>query len=308
MQVDHITGLTLAVVAMVLYGVYMVPRKKSRISQSSYTFWMGLGALLCAGLLGLVFRGIVLVTHFQLALMLISGVVWATGTHAYCRGVQLIGLARSTPIKNTSAMLGTIFGILILHEFSFHKVFPLVLVMLGSAAIVVSATILGLVEANGDGDLKITSSRAIPYGIACSVWAAISYSVYTIPMKILFGQGVGPSTFLFYMSVGCFVGMSLTALVTRPRKDSIPVTWRDRNLAMLSGAMWAVGSMGANIAVKLIGVAITWPLTKTTLVAVLYGVLVLREIDVARHKRTLTNGLVLSLIGVALLAWATAVH
>ena len=289
---------------MVLYGLYMVPRKRSKVSQSTYTFWMGCGILIGTTLIGAVSGGIAHVTLAQYLLIFFCGVFWATGTDAYCRAVRYIGLSRSTPIKNTSAFLGMLCGIIAFHEFSARSGASLVLVIVGSVAVTGSAVLLGRVEANGAEKGK-ASRRKLVLGVLCSMWAAIAYSAYTIPMKIAYQQGVSPSAFLFYMGQGCFVGMVLMALLGGFRPAPKLVTWYDRNLALISGAMWALGSLCANIAVKLIGIAITWPLTKNTVVAVVYGAFVLREIDVMRHRRNLSYGLALSVIGVILLALAT---
>lgn len=307
MLLDKVTGFTLALTAMLLYGVYMVPRKKSPISQSAFTFWMGFGILVGSGIITLVSGGVGRVNLAQLALIFGSGLVWATGTHTYCLGVKSIGLSRSTPIKNASAILAALLGIAVLHEFALDRPLPLALVVLASIAVVGSAAVLGGVEAM-DSQPSKPGSKSVLWGILYSAWAAVAYSVYTVPMKIVYRQGVTPADFLFYMSLGCFVGMSITARLTRPRSKSPAVTWRDRGLAQFSGLMWVAGSLAANIAVKLIGVAITWPLTKTTVVAVAYGALILKEIDMSRHKRAVWIGVALSIAGVALLAWATSIQ
>lgn len=303
-------GFFLAMMAMVLYGLYMVPRKKSGVSQPTYTFWMGVGILLGTTFIGVAARSISRISLTEYIFIVISGVIWATGTHAYCRGVQTLGLSRSTPIKNMSAVFGTLIGIILFDEFSIHRFAPAVMVMLGSVAVVLSATVLAGVESADTrcvcSDKAGNRSRLFIYGASCSLWAAIAYSLYTIPMKIAYKYGVSPSAFLFYMGQGCFIGMTLMALITRRGSAIKSVTWRDRLYAQLSGVMWAAGSICANMAVKSIGVAVTWPLTKTTVIAALFGVFVLREIDVAKYKKELVWGVLLSMVGVALLALATS--
>lgn len=290
--------------SMVLYGLYMVPRKRSSISQGAFTFWMGSGILISTTLIGLsVEHQAPNITPPQLALAILSGIVWGTGSLAYSTGVKYIGLSRSTPIKNLSAILGTLFGILVFHEFSFHRIIPTTLALGGSLAIVTSATMLASIESVEEVGEKQGNSSLL-YGILASLWAAVAYSVYTIPMKILFKQGVTPSGFLFYMGEGCFIGMAGLGLVLSGWRGVMSTSIRDRRLALLSGLMFGVGSFFANLAVKFIGVAVTWPLTKNTVIAVLYGVFVLKEVDIKKHRRTLPVGLLLSILGVILLAIA----
>ena len=304
MGLHQVVGFSYALMAMVLYGIYMVPRKKSDISQGSFTFWMGFGILITASAIGFIMeKGVPVVNLSQYLLIIVSGIIWGTGTLAYSSAVKHIGLSRSTPIKNTSAILGTLAGIIYFHEFGFHKVIPMLMVIFGSIAIVVSATILGRIESFDKGDDDGGTSSVL-IGVLSSIWAAIAYSIYTIPMKITYAQGVSPSAFLFYMGHGCFIGMTLLSLILKTHLSPTHSPWRDRNLAMLSGMMWAVGSLFANLAVKIIGVAITWPLTKNTIVAIAYGVLILKEVDTVKYKSSLRIGIILSVAGVLLLAYA----
>lgn len=304
MTVHQVVGFSYALMAMALYGVYMAPRKNSNIPQGSFTFWMGFGILITTSAIGFIMeKGLPTVNPSHYLLTVASGIVWGTGTLAYSSAVKHIGLSRSTPIKNTSAILGTLFGIIFFHEFGFTKVIPMLMVILGSIAIVVSATILGRIESFDGGDDDAGPSSAL-VGVISSIWAAIAYSAYTIPMKITYAEGVTPSAFLFYMGQGCFIGMTALSLILKAHLNPIRSSWRDRGMAGLSGLMWAVGSLCANLAVKLIGVAVTWPLTKSTVVAIAYGVLILKEVDTVRYRSALRIGIILSVAGALLLAFA----
>lgn len=297
-------GFGFALISMVLYGLYMVPRKQSSMSQGAFTFWMGCGIFVTTTVIGMLAEGhIPNVTHTQYLLIVVSGIVWGTGSLAYSSGVKWIGISRSTPIKNISAILGTLFGILVFHEFSFQRLVPASIAVAGSLAIVISATMLAGIESVED-EAESGADSHLLRGILVSLWAAVAYSVYTIPMKMVYKQGVTPSGFLFYMGQGCFIGMVALGLILSGPRGVFETNWRDRRRALLSGVMFGVGSLFANVAVGIIGVAVTWPLTKNTLVAVLYGVFVLKEVDVLKHRRQLRVGLFLSVLGVILLAIA----
>lgn len=303
MSLQQLQGFALALSAMVLYGVYMAPRKKSKASNDAFSLWMGVGILIGTTIIVLLDNGLPQVNTLQYFIMAITGIVWGTGTIGYCRAVQLIGMSRSTPVKNLSAMFGTLLGVAVFHEFSLCNPVSFILVFCGSAAVVLSTNVLGRVEAPSANGKKI-GRRTLLAGFLWAFWAAVAYSLYTVPLKIMYSQGIGPSEFLFIMGQGVFVGMAAPFVFARIRGDSASVQWRDRRLAISSGLMWAVGSLAANIAVKSIGVAVTWPLTKTTLVAVLYGVIVFKEVDVKRHKADLVLGILLSILGVTLLGFA----
>ena len=318
-MLDKLVGFGLALLAMVLYSLYMVPRKKSPLPQSVYTLWMGVGILVSTTILGIASDGLPKVTFTNYMIMFISGVVWATGSDAYCRAVRKIGFSRSTPIKNVSAALGTLFGIICFGEFSLTDYKPLIFVILGSILVVVSASILGRVENIDESTGNDTESGSyidkhkVLKGVLFAIWAAIAYSIYTVPMKVVYSRHVSPSEFLMYMGHGCFVGMVLLGIFDTWRKgQSISGFLKGSNLPsiksviapQITGIMWAIGSLAANIAVKHIGVAITWPLTKSTLFAVAYGVLVLKEVDAEKNKKDLYIGLGLSVVGIVFLALA----
>lgn len=288
---------------MVLYGLYMVPRRTSAVSHRTYTLWMAIGILAGTAVIGLADRGVPRVRAESYVMVLVSGIIWGTGTSAYTRAVQTIGLSRSTPVKNLSAVFGALLGLVVFREFSLSGAHSTVLVLLGSVAVVVSAWMLSSVEAPEGGTGRLGARRLL-VGAALSLWAAIAYSLYTVPMKLMYQQGMSPSGFLFCMGHGCFLGMALPVLLARRGPGAKKTVWRDRGLAVLSGLMWAVGSMCANVAVKIIGVAVTWPLTKTTLVAALYGAFVLREVDLARRRGRFWTGVALSVAGVVALAIA----
>lgn len=304
MNLEQLQGFVFALTAMTLYGLYMVPRKKSGASHSSFSAWMGAGILVSAVALGAASDGVPSVTATQYLIILCSGIVWGTGTSGYCRAVQLIGLSRSTPIKNLSAMFGTLLGVLVLKEFSLTDWAPLALVLAGSTSVVLSTNLLSRAEMPSDA--ATPDRRTVYIGFAWAFWAAVAFSIYTVPLKIMYSQGISPSGFLFVMGQGGFLGMLAPLLLGSKNVQAGGVEMRDRLLAILSGLMWSLGALCANIAVKHIGVAVTWPLTKTTLVAAAFGALVLREVDMKRHRTDLVLGVALSVLGVALLAFATA--
>lgn len=299
-----ITGIGLGLLAMVFFGLYMIPRKESAVCDRTYSLWMGVGILLSTTVTGLLAGGIRHVTFTRYLLMFGSGIVWSTGGFGYAMGVKLIGLFRSTPIKNTAAVLGAFTGVFILHEFPLHDIMPLTLVLLGSVAVLASAVVITRVRSRSEEEMQQTELRTLLLGVFWSFWAAVAFTAYAIPMKIVYEQGVTPIEFLFYMSQGIFAGLVLLALLCGSRSCEGPVTWRDRGWAMLTGLTYALGAICNNIAVYLVGVAVTWPLTRNPVVTVLFGALAYREVDLAKHKAVLGWGLALSVVGIVLITIA----
>lgn len=268
-------------------------------------FFMGVGMLMGAAFWAWLAGGDLGGRPSDRLLAQLGGVVWALGSLGYAWSVQTIGLSRSTPIKNTTAIFGTLYGILIFHEFTFSDVPGLIMSVLGSIAIVAAAILLGAVTSPAEQHTPIPK-RTFLFGVLGSAIAAVSFSFYAIPLKIAVGHGMSPTGFLFYMGQGACAGMCLIALASRrPARRAANGPSEFGLLPLLSGLIWASASACCNSAIKLIGVTIAWPIANlNTLVAVGYGVWILHEVRVAHHRRELVLGLGAATLGVVLLAMA----
>ena len=303
-------GFGYALIATFLLGFYMVPRQYTHISQRAFLIWMGIGVLVSGTLIGLVTEGIPRISLLQYVLVFAAGLVWSVGALGYAASVEYLGFSRATPIKNIYGAFSTVFGIVIFHEFTTQQPAALSLAVLGSLAVVVSASLLGRVEAPRSMSCPRTDSRCILIGAAFGVLSALGYGLRSIPTKIVLGQGVSAEAFLFYMAQGAFVGNVIAAMAFPGATNGAPAaTSRDRILAALSGVTWTVASEFMNLGVIGVGIAITFPMMNlSTLIAVGYGLLVLRDVDYRSHKGWFWSGLALSVIGAGLLAGALALR
>jgi len=313
----ELLGYFLAIVTMLIYGVYMVPKKLSTSTEGSFTFWMGLGILISSLLIYLFFpQSNHSISEKSIYIAVISGIIWATGTFAYSLSITKIQLTRSTPIKNLSALFGIILGVIFFHEGFGKNDFKITLMLISGLAIILGTGLLSRVGMN-NSSTKPLDLKTYMIGVFLALWAALAFSLYTIPMKIAFKNGVTPVDFLFFMSIGIFLGMFLLALWSG-WKPSIKIVMegyipsnimanfrisyaRNRYLAMLSGLGFSIGSLLANYAVKLAGIAITWPITKNSIIAVLFSVFVLKDVDYKSSKCIFWLGIFLSLFGIILM-------
>lgn len=298
-------GFAYAMVAMFLMGFYMVPRQHTAVSERRFLVWMGVGILISSSLIGFAAEGIPRVTRSHYLLTFAAGLVWSVGALGYAASVQRLGIARATPIKNTYGALSTVYGIAIFHEFTAARPTALALAVLGSVAIVVSASLLGRVEASRHAACPAADARCVVTGMLFGAVAALGFGTRSIPTKIVLGDGVSAETFLFYMAQGAFVGNLIAALAFRESRSTAPAAPKDYLLPMLSGAGWAVAAEFLNLAVIGVGIAVAFPLMNlSTLVAVGYALLVAKGIDLSTHRTLFWSGLVVSLLGAGLLAAA----
>ena len=308
-------GYILAIITMLIYGVYMAPRKIATSSNGSFTFWMGTGILITSTAIFLIFHNTKHLIDIKTnCVSVIAGLIWATGNFAYSISITKIELTRATPLKNLSAIFGILLGIFIFNEEANKSNFKLIAIIISGIAIIVGATLLSRVGIGYNSKKKLLFKDYF-IGASLAIWAAIAFSIYTIPMKIAFLKGASPVGFLFFMSIGIFIGLTLLALWSgwKPNikifiedrfqsnknieKLSLPIE-KNRWLAMLSGFGFAIGSLFANYAVKFAGVAITWPITKNSIIAVLFSAFILKDVDYKSSKTIFWTGISISLIGI----------
>ncbi len=305
----HTLGFGYALISTFLLGLYMVPRQYTQVSPRTFLIWMGIGALAAGTLIGLITEGIPRISAAHYVLTFAAGLVWSVGALGYAASVERIGLSRATPIKNIYGALSMLFGIAIFHEFTLGKPAPLSLAILGSLAIVTSASLLGRVEASTHAECPAADRRCMMIGVIFGVVAAVGYGVRSIPTKLVLGHDVSAETFLFYMAQGAFVGNLIAAAAFHGNGHDHAAKPRDYFISALSGATWAVASEFMNLGVIGIGIAVTFSLTNlSTLVAVGYGLLVLRDIDFRAHRGWFWWGIVVSVIGAGLLAGALSLR
>lgn len=301
---NQVVGFGYALVATFLFGIYMVPRQYTRISQRAFLAFMGIGILISASIIGLAGEGILPINFLQYILTFAAGLAWSLGALGYAVSVDYLGISRATPIKNTYGALSTIFGVVIFHEFTLASPHALTLAVVGSLAIVISASLLGRIEATRSMTCQPADRRCIMIGVLFAVVSAVGYGVRSIPTKIVLSQGVSAETFIFYMAHGAFVG-NLIATKVFPKVDRARPAIRDCLLAILSGVTWTAAAEFLNLAVIAVGISVAFPLANlSTLVAVAYGLVILRDIDFRTHKASFWSGLVISVLGAALLAGA----
>lgn len=302
---NQTVGFGYALIATFLFGIYMVPRQYTRVSQRAFLVWMGIGIIISSTIISLIFEGVSSISLLQYILTFAAGLAWSVGALGYAVSVDYLGLSRATPIKNIYGALSTIFGIVIFHEFTTARPDALTLAVVGSLAIVISASLLGRIEAPRSMTCPPADRRCIMIGVLFAVISAIGYGVRSIPTKIVLSQGVSAEAFLFYMAHGAFVGNLIAARVFPKGNHDVRPTAHDCLLAALSGVTWTIAAEFLNLAVIAVGIAVAFPLVNlSTLVAVAYGLVVLRDIDFRAHKAWFWSGLIISVLGAALLASA----
>lgn len=293
-----LAGFGLATLALILFGLYMVPRKLTRLRDIQFSLSMCLGVVLTTAIMSLWRHGQLVPTGdpHGLWLAFACGPIWYGGVLFYAMSVTQMGLSLSTPIKNTTAVLGTLVGLVYFGEWRETHWLPC---LAGALLVVLCAVILGRASDSNSSH----RSSVNPRGILAALGAAVCFAAYTAPFKLAQRAGLDTVTLVAYMGLGTLAG----ALVCFALIDRRWALWwrsgrRDHAMAMLCGLLWVLAVMLMAEAIKRIGLAITWPYTNlNTLVTVACGILLFHEISVRRFGKTIALGLATGIVGIALL-------
>jgi glucose uptake protein len=295
-----IPGFSLALLAMVLFGMYMVPRKVCGLRDFDFVVSMCIGAVLltqCARLLVHGLDGPELSPRGQW-LAFSCGPVWSLGILFYTLSVSQMGLSLATPIKNTTAVIGTVLGLVAFSEWQDTNA---ALAMVGSLLVVACAIVLGR-----SSESDCSRSRITPLGVVFALLAAIFFAAYTVPLKLAQREGVDSYSLIATMGLGTLLGgVALFVAFSRNRRQWLRFPLRDHLFAMLAGAIWALASITMTEAIRHIGLAITWPVTNlNTIVTVGAGIFVFRESDARTHRTTIAIAMACAIVGSVLLGLA----
>lgn len=293
-------GYGLATLALIFFGLYMVPRKLTGMRDLPFVLSMSLGIVLTTALASLLVHRTPLLTGQGLGqwYALVCGPLWYAGVLFYSISVSEMGLTLATPIKNTTAVLGTVIGLAVFAEWQETR--P-VEALLGSALVVVSAV---LISRTGEADCR--RSCLSVRGIIAALGAAVFFASYTIPFKDAQRAHLDTISLVGYMGFGILATALIVSAVAR---EDLRGWWRtplrEHGYAALCGALWVIASFAMSEAIRRIGLAITWPFTNlNTIVTVACGILIFHEINVRKFWKVLVLGIVVGVIGVALLGVA----
>lgn len=284
-------GVVLGLLTAFFLGFFMVPRAYAR--QDTLTFLVGMTAGAAAGgALYWLARGAPFVFSLPAFVSIIPGLSWASGTFGYAYGTEKIGLAKATGIKNTQVVVTVMGGFLLFGEVRTTNPF---LAVLGTSLVVATAVVLSRAQHRSQAAPKAGAG-----GYLMCILASLLYGANGIVMKWILGRGVSAVQMTFLISAGAVAGGVSIYFIVRRRLDFLKrCPPRDHIFAFSGGLIWAAALVTMILAIDLAGVAVAWSLMNlSVLVSVLYGVVILREVDLKATWRTVAAGLALACLGV----------
>lgn len=276
-------GFLLALGAALAWGSYAVPFKKSKSDNL-----VGYQALMTAGILlsGFIFCLIIGYPISFNIFGLLSGFLWAVANFISLTGFANLGISKAAPILSSLVILSTfLWGSLVFNEL------PSGIIM---ASIGILAIIIGVIIVS---TINTTQSLSAKKGLIAAVVAGLIFGSQLVPLKL--GR-VEPSDFFFSSTLGIFiVGMSIF-LFKRARFERGVI-----KEGIFSGIIWNIGNLLSVMAVSLIGLAKSIPLTQSAvLIAVTWGLFYFKEITKPKQRLQVLIGAVILIFGIIMLSLA----
>jgi glucose uptake protein GlcU len=301
----HATGFILAFVCMVLFGLYMVPRKFSSLRDFEFVLSMCIGAAITTQSAQFIAHphGLPAMAPAARWLSLLCGPIWALGMLSYTLSVTHMGLTLSTPIKNTTAVLGTIFGLVLFAEWRETAPVP---AMVGSLLVVACAWVLAACgDSSGNAEAK-GRNAVTPLGVMWALLAAFFFAAYTVPLKMAQARHADSFCISALMGLGTLgAAIVLMAIFSPHPRRWLRQPTKAHLWAGVAGVTWALASISMIQAIERIGLAITWPIANlNTLVTVAAGIVLFHEVDMRHHGWRVWAASGLAVVGTLLLGAA----
>src|ERR1700722_20274120 len=312
----HGIGVACALAAGVWLGAAEAPTKLVNSGLSPYAISLGMvaGVFTARWTLPTLLKG----TRFVFADLaqnkhlilnaVLAGMLWAVANTLTVFAIRDVGLTIAFPLWNTNSLVGILWGRLLFGEVKGASKKNVIKVVVGAAAIVVAAVMLGFSTINSSGT---HASHAVG-GILAAAGASLMWGTMYFPYRKAFISGMNPLSFVTIFTIGelgtCF---ALVLALDGGTKAAIFHSTEIRHLIFwlfLGGFVWVIGDLFQQFATKYLGIGRAIPLSNTNqLWGLAWGALVFGELAHAdiTHRLLVITGSVVMILGA--LAVSTAV-
>ena len=244
-----------------------------------------------------------------IAWAVLAGALWAVANTLTVFAIRDVGLTVAFPLWNANCLVGLFWGILLFRELRGASAKNWSKVVLGSAAIVAGATMLGfstIRSASGN------PAHAVA-GVAAALGASLLWGTMYVPYRKAYLSGMNPLSFVTIFTVGELGTMLVLALGLAGGIHSVTsqifaarhfVFW-----LFLGGFCWVIGDLFQQYATKYIGIGRGIPLSNTNqLWGMAWGALVFAELAGLNrsHQLVIVFGSAIMILGTLAISTAAA--
>jgi glucose uptake protein GlcU len=238
---------------------------------------------------------------------ILAGMLWAVANTLTVFAIRDVGLTIAFPLWNANSLVGIFWGWLLFGELRGASRRNVAKVLLGAAAIVAAAILLGYATIQQNG---AHPGRALA-GILAAAGASLLWGTMYIPYRKAYISGMNPLSFVTVFTVGELATMfALVFAFDRGGQAALfsPSVRPMLFWLFLGGFIWVIGDIFQQFACKYLGIGRGIPLSNTNqLWGMAWGALVFGELAHADlgHRLLVVSGSVVMILGA--LAVSTAI-
>jgi len=286
-------GYILALVSSIFFGLYVVPRKLSKLEPIHFSLLMSLGFFAGSLVLYLLQPLLQFQETISPALLwsLLAGLIWAMSFLLLIYSIDQIGLSRSNQWKNLQGPVGVILSLVILAEYSTTNAF---FAVLAGVAIFVSALFFSATTPE--------TGKANSRGILLAILAGVGFGIVTVINKYV-TDNVG----VYLQQVVWSFGIVLALVVYAFFKNNLPtvrteITSREVALGILAGLLYLGASFFMLQSYKYIDASVGFTIIQlNALWTIAIGIFIFNEVDLKQHRSKVWWGILFAIVGVTLL-------
>lgn len=291
------TGVIFALLSAVLFGLYIVPRKLSKLPAVQFSTLMAFSFTI----------GSILLYVLQITIgnneglydpdlwyAVLAGILWATALVLLVKSIDIIGIARSNQWKNLQGPVGVILALIILGEAT--SVNPWFAVLSGFA-IFGSAVIFNI---SSDKHNKEANRRAI---ILAALSGVLFGTVSLINKHVTDSAGVYSQQVIWSISI--LLSLVTYQLVTNQWSGNLLKHGRDTFFGLSSGVLYLGASAFMLLSFERMEASIAFTIIQMNfIIVVLLGIFVFKEFSFKGNQIRILFGLIFATVGVILLSLA----
>ena len=286
-------GYLLAFVSSIFFGLYVVPRKLSRLEPLHFSLLTSIGFFTGSVILYTLQPLLQFQEIISIALLwsLFAGVIWATSFLLLIYSIDQIGLSRSNQWKNLQGPIGVVLSLVILAEYSTTNAF---FAVLAGISIFISALFFSATTPESGK----TNSR----GIVLAILAGVGFGVVTVINKYV-TDNVGVYSQLVVWSFGIVLTLLFYTLFKNNWSSlRAGLTRREGVLGVLAGLLYLGAGFFMLESYKYIDASVGFTIIQlNALWTIGIGIFIFNEVDLKQHRREVLLGVLFAIAGIVFL-------
>lgn len=284
-------GILIALVPAIAWGSIGLVSGKLGGTAHHQTLGMTIGALVFAMGVYLVYQPAL---DAKLIIVgLISGFFWTLGQNKQFQSMKLAGVSSTLPVSTGLQLIAnTLAGVLLFREWTSAR--DIILGIVALAFLIIGVRFTTVSDTKETDDPADSSKKAWLQALALST---LGYALYTITIN---ASGVNALAVILPQSVGMLVGALLFSW-----KQNVRSKYTVRNI--LTGLIWGIGNIFMLLAMKEIGLAVSFSLSQMgIIISTLGGIWFLGETKTKREFKFVILGCLLVIVGGIVLGYLKA--